>query len=75
MDPNGSDSDSCQLKSRHWIITDENGYERRVDGHGVAGHYILNVCDSRHDKIFLVATTSFKRRVSNNATWCFSHMG
>lgn len=62
MDPNGSDSDSCQLKSRHWIITDENGYERRVDGHGVAGEYPIMRPGASHT---WVSCTTFKTTYGN----------
>ncbi|XP_013383630.1 F-box only protein 3 isoform X1 [Lingula anatina] len=31
--------ESCQLETRHWIITNEEGNEERVDGPGVVGHY------------------------------------
>ena len=30
-------SESCQLETRHWIIVDEDGQEKRVDGLGVVG--------------------------------------
>ncbi|XP_064594987.1 LOW QUALITY PROTEIN: F-box only protein 3-like [Liolophura sinensis] len=30
---------SCQLETRHWIITDEEGNEERVDGPGVVGMF------------------------------------
>ncbi|XP_029649057.1 F-box only protein 3 [Octopus sinensis] len=32
-------SKSCQLISRHWISTDENGIEDRISGPGVVGKY------------------------------------
>ncbi|XP_015924855.1 F-box only protein 3 [Parasteatoda tepidariorum] len=31
--------DECQLETRHWTITDENGSEELVDGPGVVGEY------------------------------------
>ncbi len=33
--------DACQLETRHWIITDEEGREDRVDGPGVVGRNIV----------------------------------
>ncbi|CAN8023275.1 unnamed protein product [Ixodes persulcatus] len=39
MPEDALEKDSCQLESRHWIITDENGLEERVDGRGVVGEY------------------------------------
>lgn len=39
MDPKSSVVDSCQLETRHWIITDGNGHVERVDGPGVVGQY------------------------------------
>uniref|UniRef100_A0A131YLE5 F-box protein 3 n=1 Tax=Rhipicephalus appendiculatus TaxID=34631 RepID=A0A131YLE5_RHIAP len=39
MSEDASDRESCQLETRHWIITDENGLEERVDGRGVVGEY------------------------------------
>ncbi|XP_067129199.1 F-box only protein 3-like [Centruroides vittatus] len=39
MDEDAPKSESCQLETRHWIITDENGEEKRVDGPGVVGEY------------------------------------
>ena len=32
--------ESCQLETRHWIITGEDGHEEMVDGPGVVGKYI-----------------------------------
>lgn len=37
MPEHALEKESCQLESRHWIITDENGLEERVDGRGVVG--------------------------------------
>ncbi|KAL8611344.1 hypothetical protein ACOMHN_014399 [Nucella lapillus] len=37
MDKNADSSMSCQLETRHWIITDMDGVEERVDGEGVVG--------------------------------------
>ena len=37
MDDAASASDSCQLMTRTWIITDEDGREQKVDGPGVVG--------------------------------------
>ena len=37
MDPQASKSESCQLETRHWIITDESGKEETVTGLGVVG--------------------------------------
>ncbi|XP_064490226.1 F-box only protein 3-like isoform X3 [Ornithodoros turicata] len=34
MSEEAPEQDSCQLETRHWIITDENGKEERVDGRG-----------------------------------------
>ncbi|XP_076311121.1 F-box only protein 3-like isoform X2 [Tachypleus tridentatus] len=31
--------ESCQLVSRHWIVTDENGHEERINGPGVVGEF------------------------------------
>ncbi|KAK7503114.1 hypothetical protein BaRGS_00005740 [Batillaria attramentaria] len=39
MDKNADKRKSCQLESRHWIITDEDGREEHVDGPGVVGEY------------------------------------
>lgn len=39
MDENAPDSESCQLETRHWVVTDEDGKEQRVDGPGVVGEY------------------------------------
>ncbi|XP_077530876.1 F-box only protein 3-like isoform X2 [Haemaphysalis longicornis] len=39
MSEEASERESCQLETRHWIITDENGLEERVDGRGVVGEY------------------------------------
>ncbi|GAB1606879.1 F-box only protein 3 isoform X1 [Argonauta hians] len=32
-------SKSCQLISRHWVSTDENGVEEHISGPGVVGYY------------------------------------
>ena len=37
MDENASPDLSCQLVSRHWIITDGDGNDEEVDGPGVVG--------------------------------------
>jgi len=37
MDPASSASDACQLSTRSWTITDEEGREERVEGPGVVG--------------------------------------
>lgn len=39
MRPDAPKCDSCQLKTRHWVITDANGEVTRVDGLGVVGNY------------------------------------
>ncbi|KFM69163.1 F-box only protein 3, partial [Stegodyphus mimosarum] len=39
MSPDAPQSESCQLETRHWIITDDNGSEEQVDGPGVVGEY------------------------------------
>lgn len=39
---------SCQLETRHWIITDEEGNEERVDGPGVVGKpVVISACQTR----------------------------
>lgn len=37
MDSRADKCLSCQLETRHWIITDDEGREERVDGPGVVG--------------------------------------
>ena len=37
MDPSSSPTDACQLSTRSWTITDEEGREERVEGPGVVG--------------------------------------
>jgi len=37
MDPAAPSSDSCKLSTRSWTITDEDGREEKVEGHGVVG--------------------------------------
>ena len=37
MESGGSPALSCQLETRHWVITDEDGQEEYVDGPGVVG--------------------------------------
>lgn len=37
MDPKAHQSDTCQLETRHWEITDEQGNVETVDGPGVVG--------------------------------------
>lgn len=37
MDANADKHLSCQLETRHWVITDDEGTEERVDGPGVVG--------------------------------------
>ncbi|XP_076466372.1 F-box only protein 3-like isoform X2 [Babylonia areolata] len=39
MDESAPPSLSCQLETRHWIITDMDGSEERVDGEGVVGEF------------------------------------
>lgn len=39
MDEHASKDLSCQLETRHWVITDEDGREEHVDGPGVVGEY------------------------------------
>ncbi|PRD26956.1 UNVERIFIED_CONTAM: apaG [Trichonephila clavipes] len=39
MSPDAPQSEACQLETRHWIITDDNGSEEQVDGPGVVGEY------------------------------------
>ncbi|GFY61978.1 f-box only protein 3 [Trichonephila inaurata madagascariensis] len=39
MSPEAPQSEACQLETRHWIITDDNGSEEQVDGPGVVGEY------------------------------------
>ncbi|PVD29033.1 hypothetical protein C0Q70_11630 [Pomacea canaliculata] len=39
MDSRADKCLSCQLETRHWIITDDEGREERVDGPGVVGEY------------------------------------
>ncbi|XP_054718207.1 F-box only protein 3-like [Uloborus diversus] len=39
MSPETPSSESCQLETRHWTITDDNGSEEQVDGPGVVGEY------------------------------------
>ena len=41
MDPEALDSESCQLESRYWIITDESGKKETVNGLGVVGTFNL----------------------------------
>ena len=41
MDADASRSQSCQLETRHWVITDEDGQEEIVDGPGVIGEFIF----------------------------------
>jgi len=47
MDPGASPNDSCQLSTRSWTITDEEGREEKVEGPGVVGQsryisYVFN---------------------------------
>lgn len=44
MDQKAPVRDSCRLETRHWIITDEDGVEERVDGAGVVGKLHGNSC-------------------------------
>lgn len=44
MDANADKHLSCQLETRHWVITDDEGTEERVDGPGVVGMLELCVC-------------------------------
>lgn len=39
MAPDAPQSESCQLESRHWTLTDERGNVERVEGPGVVGTY------------------------------------
>ncbi|CAL1264356.1 unnamed protein product [Larinioides sclopetarius] len=39
MSPDAPQSEACQLETRHWTITDDNGSEEQVDGPGVVGEY------------------------------------
>ncbi|KAL3884114.1 hypothetical protein ACJMK2_030336 [Sinanodonta woodiana] len=39
MDKNADPYHSCQLMTRHWIVTDENGKEEVVHGPGVVGEF------------------------------------
>lgn len=41
MDADANRSQSCQLETRHWVITDEDGQEEIVDGPGVIGEFIF----------------------------------
>ena len=43
MDPQALNSESCQLESRYWVITDESGKMETVNGLGVVGTYTLLV--------------------------------
>ena len=43
MHPDAPESESCKLQTRHWIITDEEGGEERVDGPGVIGTLVINL--------------------------------
>jgi len=40
MDPAASPGDSCQLLTRSWTITDEDGSEEKVEGPGVVGMHL-----------------------------------
>jgi len=37
MPTDAPDDASCQLTTRHWVITDGNGKVERVNGEGVVG--------------------------------------
>lgn len=37
MSPDASPDDACQLQTRHWVITNEDGHEERISGPGVVG--------------------------------------
>lgn len=39
MDEDADKQMSCQLETRHWVITEEDGREEHVDGPGVVGEY------------------------------------
>ena len=43
MDPQALNSESCQLESRYWVITDKSGKMETVNGLGVVGTYTLLV--------------------------------
>jgi len=43
MDPAASPKDSCQLSTRSWTITDEEGREEKVEGPGVVGQLSLSL--------------------------------
>ena len=57
MDADAPADETCQLDSRHWIITDENGKEQRVDGPGVVGEFPIMRPDT---KFSWISCTSFK---------------
>lgn len=53
-------SDTAQLVSRHWIITDENGHVEQVKGPGVVGEFpVLEPGDSFEYTSFCPLTTAF----------------
>ncbi|ELU11977.1 hypothetical protein CAPTEDRAFT_144235 [Capitella teleta] len=39
MDDDADESEWCELESRYWVITDEEGHEETVEGPGVVGEY------------------------------------
>ena len=54
MDSDAPSDLSCQLESRHWVITYGDGKEEVVDGPGVVGKFI---CNSLHTVKFLIFGT------------------
>ncbi|CAK9298901.1 unnamed protein product [Gordionus sp. m RMFG-2023] len=60
MDSNAPKNDMYRLSSRHWLITDSEGREERVDGPGVVGEYPLMFAGTTYS---WVSCTTFKTRV------------
>lgn len=60
MDENANPYDSCQLETRHWVITDADGNVERVDGPGVVGEYPVMKPGASH---FWISGTSYSTTV------------
>jgi len=62
MDPAAPTQDSCQLSTRSWTITDEDGREEKVEGPGVVGEYPVMRPGSSHTWI---SSTHFQTTYGN----------
>ena len=55
VDPQALDSESCQLESRYWIITDESGKKETVNGLGVVGDvHTLQIFQQAYEFLILI---------------------